>query len=163
MPGEEVFLRGMYELVNGATKHVIAATVFGRDWTAQSRAFKWFILHMFNTFSHLITNNLDWWNRNGLIEHSKRAIYAKMISASPILGMIDDVLNFCCFMDCNCLESSRVGGGPSEGGANAMRWSDELQRAFYNGWKSIHGLKHQTVDGATGHTWDIYGPTSLRK
>ena len=50
----------------------------------------------------------------------------------------------------------------------AARWSDELQRTFY-------GLKHQvfsllllivylkTVDGATGHTWHIHGPESLRR
>jgi len=38
MSGEEVFLMGLYELVSGANKHGIAR-VFGRDWSAQSRAF----------------------------------------------------------------------------------------------------------------------------
>lgn len=38
-----------------------------------------------------------------------------------------------------------------------------IQRSFYNGWKSIHGLKHQTVDIAHGITIDIYGPMSLRR
>jgi hypothetical protein len=46
MAGEEVFLRGLYELVSGANKHEIAG-VFGRDWSAQSRAFKYFIEHMY--------------------------------------------------------------------------------------------------------------------
>ena len=31
MTGEEVFLRGLYELVNGETKHNISRNVFGRD------------------------------------------------------------------------------------------------------------------------------------
>ena len=82
------------------------------------------------------------------------------------------------FIDCNCLPTSRCGGGPTEEGANSGilivlyflalklsylgRWNDNIQRAFYNGWKSIHGLKHQTVDNAFGFTEDIYGPTSLR-
>ena len=31
------------------------------------------------------------------------------------------------------------------------------------GWKSVHGLKHQTVDLANGLTMDMYGPHSLRR
>lgn len=54
------------------------------------------------------------------------------------------------------------GGGPAEEGANAARWDDTVQRAFYNGWKSVHGLKHQTVDCAFGLTVDMHGPTTLR-
>jgi len=42
------------------------------------------------------------------------------------------------------------------------RWNDNIQRTFYNGWKSIHGLKHQTVDNAFGFTEDMYGPSTLR-
>jgi hypothetical protein len=56
-----------------------------------------------------------------------------------------------------------VGGGPAEGGANAARWDANIQRAFYNGWKSKNGLKHQTFDDAYGFTMDCYGPTSLRR
>ena len=67
------------------------------------------------------------------------------------------------FIDCNCLETERVGGGPAEGGANATRWDPNIQRAFYNGWKSFNGLKHQTVDDAFGFTISICGPTSLRR
>jgi len=47
-------------------------------------------------------------------------------------------------------------------GPDADRWSCLIQQAFYNGWKSIHGLKHQTVDNAYGMTMDIHGPTSVR-
>ena len=66
------------------------------------------------------------------------------------------------FIDCNCQANSVPGGGPAELGANAARWDEDIQRAFYNGWKSIHGLKHQTVDNAYGFTEDIYGPETLR-
>jgi hypothetical protein len=38
-----------------------------------------------------------------------------------------------------------------------------VQQAFYNGWKSIHGIKHQTIDNAYGFTIDMYGPESLRR
>jgi hypothetical protein len=44
MPGEEVLLRGLYELCSGAEQHDMT-TVFGRlgDGSAQSRAFSYFI------------------------------------------------------------------------------------------------------------------------
>ena len=48
-------------------------------------------------------------------------------------------------------------------GPDATRWACNIQKAFYNGWKSIHGLKHQTVDIAHGFTIDMYGPTSVRR
>jgi hypothetical protein len=47
MTGEEMFLRGLYDLVNGETKHNILRNMFGRDWSAQSRAFKYFINHIY--------------------------------------------------------------------------------------------------------------------
>ena len=74
----------------------------------------------------------------------------------------EDVLGVSHFIDCNCLPTSVVGGGPAEEGANAMRWADEIQQAFYNGSKSIHGLKHQTIDSALGFTIHICGPETVR-
>ena len=67
------------------------------------------------------------------------------------------------FIDCNCLPISVTGGGPGESGANPARWDTLIQRAFYNGWKSIHGLKYPTLDNAYGMTFDMHGPTSLRR
>jgi hypothetical protein len=49
-----------------------------------------------------------------------------------------------------------VGSGPAEDGANAARFDESVQRAFYNGWKSIYGLKHQTIDYAHGITVEVY-------
>ena len=75
----------------------------------------------------------------------------------------NDLFNVCAFIDCNCLECERPGGGPACGGSDAERWDPTIQQAFYNGWKSIHGLKHQTVDCAFGMTVDLFGPWSLRR
>lgn len=52
-PGEEVFLRGLYELVGGEAKHRVARE-FGRDHTSQSRAFDAFIDHVYDKFHHLV-------------------------------------------------------------------------------------------------------------
>ena len=166
MSGEEIFLRGLYELASGETKHKISTNVFGRDWTIQSRAFSWFINYVYQEFSHLLKDNLAWWYRNGFFEMSRVAIFSKMCSVLRLSGKDDlleeDVLGVSHFIDCNCLPTSVVGGGPAEEGANAMRWADEIQQAFYNGWKSIHGLKHQTIDSAYGFTIHICGPETVR-
>jgi hypothetical protein len=42
------------------------------------------------------------------------------------------------FIDCNCLPTTVTGGGPTNGGAYAIRWNDDLQRSLYNGWKSVN-------------------------
>ena len=52
------------------------------------------------------------------------------------------------YIDCNCLPKNVVGGGPTEDVTNSAH--DDIQRAFYNGWKSEQRLKHQTVDDAFG-------------
>ena len=49
MPGEEILLRGLYELTSGEVQNRIAKE-FERDWTAQSRAFKAFIDIIFDNF-----------------------------------------------------------------------------------------------------------------
>ena len=137
MTGEEVFLRGLYELASGETKHKISTNVFGREWTIQSRAFSWFINYVFGEFSRLVKDNLAWWHRNGFFEMSRVAIFSKMSSVLLSAGKDDlleeDGLGVSHFIDCNCLPTSVVGGGPAEEGANAMRWADEIQQAFYNG------------------------------
>lgn len=159
MEEEEVFLRGLYELASGESKHKIARTVFGRDMSSQSRAFSLFIRKMYHFHSHLVLDNIQWWYENGFFERSARAIGEKMCCEIDNGGM--NLVSH--FIDCNCLETERVGGGPLDAGANAARWDPNIQRAFYNGWKSMNGLKHQTVDDAYGFTMDCYGPTSLRR
>lgn len=154
MRGEEVFLRGLYELVSGEVQEKASANVFGADQPTQSRSCSFFIDHIYDTFHHLVHDSLDWWHRNGFFAKSADAIGEKM-------GIADNLVAH--FIDCNCLPTSVVGGGPAEDGANAMRWDEAIQRAFYNGWKSIHGLKHQTVDNAYGMTVDMKGPDSLRE
>lgn len=171
LPGEEVFLRGMYELVSGIDQARIAQAVFGRDDPLQSRAFKAFVDHIYDNFEHLVHHNLDWWYRTGYLRQSMEAFRSKM---KEILisrykkepndaKFISEIQPVALLIDCNCLPTGMVGGGPAEEGANAARWSDAVQKAFYIGWKSIHGLKHQTVDCAFGLTVDIYGPISLRR
>ena len=66
------------------------------------------------------------------------------VSYQPSDPELHDFIRDGYFIDCKCSPTSVVGGGPAEDGANAARWDVEVNRAFYNGWKSVHGLKHQT-------------------
>ena len=52
MKEEEVFLRGLYELCSGENQEKVSAHVFGREFSAQSRAFTYFIKHMYNNIEH---------------------------------------------------------------------------------------------------------------
>ena len=126
MRGEEVFLRGLYELSGGENQLKISSYVFGRDGTAQSRAFKNFINHMYENFKHLVTDNLSWWYRNGFFASSASAIADK-------LGLEETQSMIAFFIYCNCLETNRCGGGPAANGANASRWDPNIQASFFNG------------------------------
>jgi hypothetical protein len=155
--GEEVFLRGLCELTTGMQQEMLANLIFGGVGSDQSLAFSWFVNHLFKNFKHLLRNNLDWWYRNGFFAISASAISRK----ANLRDGSETVVSH--FIDCNCLPTSVTGGGPAEAGPNAARWDDKVQRAMFNGWKSTHGLKHQTVDNAFGMSIDISCPRSLRQ
>jgi hypothetical protein len=75
------------------------------------------------------------------------------------LNYDDNTFTIAGFIDDKCWKTCRP-GGPSEDGIRAFTL---IQEAFYNGWKSIHGLKWQTFDLPNGMTADIWGPLSLRR
>ena len=121
MSGEEVFLRGLYELVNGENQYNIAENVFGRDQSQQSRAFNFFIKFIDETFYDLLSDNLEWWHDNGFIEKSRAAIQQKLEDVG--LRFNDDYpQRVMGFIDCNCLEICRVAGGPRSDGPDALRY-----------------------------------------
>jgi hypothetical protein len=121
--GEEVFLRDLYEMRAGNNQGLAAIQVFGGVASVQSRAVAYFIHHIYNNFHHLVHDSLQWLYDNGFLHESAEAIGRKIGRRTTI----------CMFIDCNCLSTSTVGGEPAEGGPEAIRWSDTIQRAFYNG------------------------------
>jgi hypothetical protein len=107
-------------------------------------------------------DNLDWWYKNGLLDKSRDAITRK---CGTLCLTFDDPADqsTSSFVDCNCLETPKVLHGPAEPGKNALRWDPHVAEAFYNGWKSMNGLKHQTLESAFGLVIDLFGPMSLRR
>ena len=78
LPGEEVFLRGLYEIRSGDNQYDAAINVFGRDQSVQSRAYSWCVKHIYENFKDLVTDNLRWWRDNGFMEESRTKIWEKM-------------------------------------------------------------------------------------
>ena len=86
--------------------------MFGGGQPVQSFAFTYFCDHIFDSFKHLVTDNLDWWYNKGLLDESREAItnlmeekigHAIDRSAQTTFG----------FIDCNCLECPKVLHGPA--------------------------------------------------
>ena len=104
MDMEEVFLRGLFELRMGQSQFAIAELVFGREQSQQSRAFTYFVNFIYETFKHLVNNNLQWWYDNGYIHESHKHINGKLVELGmEALGDIP-VTDIFAFIDCNCLE-----------------------------------------------------------
>jgi hypothetical protein len=103
LSGEEIFLRGLFELCTGEDQYQICNYVFGRDQPVQSRAFKFFIEFIFNKYGKILCNGLKWFFDNGLVQQSADAITRKH-------GIVMEGFKFAFFIDCNCLKTSRVGG-----------------------------------------------------
>jgi hypothetical protein len=111
MDGEEVFLRGMYELSSGENQFKICKNCFGGDQPLQSRAWTAFLNLVYDNHRHLVNDNLQWFYDNGLMEASAVAIDAKMTTTYGFEPPPDFRNTVCCFIDCNCLSTSVVGGG----------------------------------------------------
>ena len=58
--------------------------------------------------------------------------------------------NVAMFIDNTVYANCRPGGGPTVDGPNSPRQHPLIQQAFYNGWKSVHGIKWQTVSLPNG-------------
>jgi hypothetical protein len=99
LSGEEVFLRGLFELVTGSTQYHISST-FGREQPLQSFAFSFFIHHIYETFQYLVFDNLQWWYDKGFLHKSKDAIRVKINGSN--------MFTTCAFIDCNCLGNIHV-------------------------------------------------------
>ena len=72
--------------------------------------------------------------------------------AFHFFGFIDNTMNATCW----------PGEGPARDGTHAPRNDPEIQRAWYNGWKKLHGLKWQTIELPNGMNFKVDGPFSVR-
>ena len=67
------------------------------------------------------------------------------------------------FLDCVTFATFMPRGGPMDDGLNAPRFSNHVQRAFYNRWTRKHGMKKQSSCLANGMALDVGKGFSCRR
>lgn len=145
-----------YKSCDDQLKHV---SVFGRDPSQLSRAFQWFNTFIINTWGQKLDNNLHYWKP--FLPNFADAIRKKVMSLSDnTLHYERDEFTVFAFIDDNVNHTSRPGAGPDYHGD---RDEDDIQRAFYNGWKKFHGIKWQSIELPNGMCMDLFGPVSFRR
>ena len=74
MIGEEVFYEDFLNWPATDHKKTSVAETFDHHPSDQSRAFKYFINHIFDYFHEFVENNLQWWEDCDLMERADVAI-----------------------------------------------------------------------------------------
>jgi hypothetical protein len=162
--GEEVLLLGLFRLANPIpSTHATYVAIFGYAHDKVSKVFNVFLNFMCDEWGYLLTDMIEYWKPSIPMFADKIRLKLDQLGCPfpsssnsnggfNIFGFIDNTMNAMC----------RPGGGPTRDGDNAPRNNPLIQRAFYNGWKKVHGLKYQTVDLPNGMNFHVYGPVSLR-
>ena len=146
----------------------------GRKRWFMKACFYWFLDYMIFNWGYLILNNVAWWKTK--LMDSCNSIREKMANLDhvnwrqelepPTRILVNGqwVTNGCLvalMIDCVMTAFSRPGGVLHEGPASD-RVPKEVQEAWWNGWKKLHGMKWQTVLLACGMDFLVYGPLSCR-
>ena len=113
---------------------------------------------MVENWAYLLQDHLSFWLPflPEFAEKVRAKLQAKGVFFEPgsfrVFGFTDNTMNATC----------RPGGGPTRTGEDAPRNDPMIQRAWYNGWKKLHGMKWQTVDLPNGMNMHVWGPVSIR-
>ena len=162
--GEEVLLVGLKRLsFPNRTYEKHWQTDFGMTHPQVSKCFTLFLTFMMVNWAYLLLDHMEFWKP--YLKDCADKIRLRLASMGcpflppgaeggfNIFGFIDNTMNATC----------RPGGGPARDGRDAPRNDPLIQRAWYNGWKKIHGLKWQTIDLPNGMNFHVYGPISVRR
>jgi hypothetical protein len=129
--GEEVFLVGLYRLVNvNRCGDLGWQTFFGYHQARASIAIGIFFNYMMEHWSYLILDNLDFWAPR--LQWLSQAIVAKANRLDAAADLDPTLFRICGFIDNTTIETARPGGGPRVDG---HRNNPLIQQSFYNGWK----------------------------
>ena len=161
--GEELLLIGLYRLHRPTTLSEGGfKLIFGMGHTAVSMAFNAFLDFIVDKWSYIITDNMDFWLpylpdcaqaiRDKCVEKGCYFPDARSPGGLRVAAFIDNTMNATC----------RPGGGPARDGRDAPRNDPLIQRAWYSGWKKLHGMKYQTIDMPNGMNLHVWGPISVR-
>ena len=157
--GEEILMAGLFRLHAPNVQGDIGwRSVFGYDQPTTSMACAIFFDFMVQNWAYLLQDHLEFWKPYfpEFAEKIRAKLEQKGVFFPPgefrVFGFTDNTMNATC----------RPGGGPTRTGEDAPRNDPLIQRAWYNGWKKLHGMKWQTIDGPNGMNIDVWGPVSVR-
>ena len=157
--GEEILLCGIYRLHSvNALGDAGWQAIFGMVQSVATMACNLFFEYMWKWWSYLLFDHVRFWvDRIPAMAEAIRLKLEQLDCYFPpgtfrVFGFIDNTMNATC----------RPGGGPAQDGIRAPRNDPEIQRAWYNGWKKLHGLKWQTIDLPNGMNFKVDGPFSCR-
>lgn len=157
--GQELFLFTLNRFTHcGCIADMIS--IYGREITIWYVGFHLMISFLMETWSFLLTDNLEFW-KPYLVPMSKK-IEWKYLQCGGVMPP-NTIFRVCAFIDCTYIYSCRPGGGPRFPGVGSARNDNLIQFTFYNGYKKGHGLKYQTVELPNGMACHVYGPKPLRK
>jgi hypothetical protein len=174
---EELLIYSLVKLKSGSThSHMSDAVTFGCDkrW---SHGYRWFMKYIAARYDHLIgPRGIERWVR--MFPLFAEAIRNKMSSTFWKYDMDNDEwidegsvwfdpgdFAIVGFVDCTTIKTNQPGRGTAGSFAGAPRRHDwyNKQRAFYNRWNGIHGLKILTYNLPNGLIGGSYGPVSNRR
>lgn len=164
--GEEALLVTLFKLAFPERLIDLEGT-FGRDYSHWSRVINEFMDYIIKYWSYLLFDNMSFWKK--YIPECANVIKRKMIEIGfqypeELIGVdIDITYRVFASIDDTISPTCRVGSGPATRGINARRKDPDIQRAFYTGWKKLHGLKFQTVCLPNGMDFHVFGPLSARR
>jgi hypothetical protein len=160
--GEEVFLMALYRAADGE-RLIKMQKIFGVYHSTIGQGIKEFVRWFKFSWGYLIYNNKRFWKPYFL--ESAKAIYHVLVEKYDCDFLVEPGnpggLRVAEFIDCKVIPSDRTGGGPMTSGEAAMRWPTLIQRAFYNGYGKVHGLKKQASVLANGCVEMVSIPSSL--
>ena len=163
--GEEAFLVTIYRM-SWPRKLTQIEDTFGRDYSVWSRCINFMINYILDNWCYLLFDNMAYWFPT--LPQMHATIVDKLVSLgynydTRLLGLdLETQHHIFGFIDNTIAPTCRPAGGPADDGINARRLDPLIQRAFYTGWKKLHGLKLQTIDLPNGMTFHAYGPISCR-
>ena len=160
---EELFLVTLFRMhYPGLSTDATYRSIFGWPYWKVSMGVILFIDFINSNWAYLIENNVSYWVP--MLPYFAERIRIKLgkLECPFLPSDVENGFKVFGFIDNTVFATSRPGGGPTQDGPGAPRNIPLIQQSFYNGWKSVHGIKWQTVGLPNGMMLHAWGPASCR-
>ena len=175
MTGEEIFLFSLTKMAHGLDNVQLCSTYFGGSGKRWSYAYPWFLFFIDDSFGHVLgfeglqrfVIHFPYFARKIAEKLNKPRKYVNpftgVTTTVPGLNLDPFLFRIFGFVDGSYFRSCTPGTGPDGDFEGAPRKVDSylIQRAFYTGYKKIHGLAIMSIMLPNGLHF-IYGPVSAR-